>query len=797
MTWINQATVDLAGLPLTFGVPLAQGQLFAPTAGEVNFGDAVAPAQVRIQVAWPDGSARWALVDTLAPQIAPAASLHDNVRLTAAPALNVAVLHVIDGVDDLQTGSVQITSTHLRVRVRAGDLAAAWQVEQVDDAGRWRFLPVNLACTLQLGNGLGLQSTRVENVRLAETGPLHSVIHCTIPHTDDAGVAHLRSNLHLHIFAGQRFMKLVHRLEVISPDLPPAISGGILSPDSPVAAAVLGSQGEESTLLRLHTFTLHIGWPDVETLQYGDESVAISKESWRVCQTHDLGFQRWTEGKIVEGNGQLSGHVRLQSPVGALDVGVRNFWQLYPKGLAVHCNGIDVEVLPTLPATPMPGDGDAEHRLYFWLRDGCYLLKAGMALTSEIMLAFDIEAEEAARTYQWLQTPMLARPAIDYVNNTRAVNPIAPKSGSRLPLYEELADQAIQSFHDDRAAVRVDGHLNFGDRYGESSWSWGNNEYDPAFCGYLEFLRGGDPRWAAWAAESARHLADVDTVNFSSDDTQVGAQAMHIPGHLGGYLPPYFRSKMAGTKTIPSHTWVEGAALHYLLTGDESVHKSLDRTRRWLTQDSWFDQYEFANCREAGWHLIHLCMLATALQDARALLGAMLVVERVLERQEPGGGWERNLTESHCGCGYPRCRGEAGFMVGVLLSGLQRYYFITGDPRVAQAIVGGARWLIRRTYDPASGYFRYTSCAERTLGGDYSFTQYILEGLANAYAISGDAEIGKYVQHGLETIGRFPQGLQHAGLGKAMSLQMRYVPSLLAALDRQPTAANVVGVDYP
>jgi hypothetical protein len=415
-----------------------------------------------------------------------------------------------------------------------------------------------------------------------------------------------------------------------------------------------------------------------------------------------------------------------------------------------------------------------------------------MALTNEILLAFNLEPQEAARAYQWLQTPLLARPAIDYVNSTRALNPIAPKAGSRLPRYEQLAGQAIQSFHDDRAAVRAYGQLNFGDWYGESSWSWGNNEYDPAFCGYLEFLRGGDPRWAAWAAESARHLADVDTVNFSTDDGQVGAQAMHIPGHLGGYLPSYFRSKMDGTKTIPSHTWVEGAALHYLLTGDETVRESLDRTRRWLTLDSWFDHYEFANCREAGWHLIHLCMLATALQDPRAMLGATLLVERVLERQEPSGGWERNLTESHCGCGYPRCRGEAGFMVGVLLSGLQRYYFNTGDPRVAQAIGGGARWLIRRTYDSTSGYFRYTSCAQRTLGGDYSYTQYILEGLANAYAISGDADIGEYLQQGLETIGRFPQGLQHAGLGKAMSLQMRYVPSLLAALERQPATKRVV-----
>ena len=46
-----------------------------------------------------------------------------------------------------------------------------------------------------------------------------------------------------------------------------------------------------------------------------------------------------------------------------------------------------------------------------------------------------------------------------------------------------------------------------------------------------------------------------------------------------------------------------------------------------------------------------------------------------------------------------RCQGEAGFMVGVLLSGLKRYYLLTQNDAVAEAIVGGARWLIDKTFD--------------------------------------------------------------------------------------------------
>ena len=125
-------------------------------------------------------------------------------------------------------------------------------------------------------------------------------------------------------------------------------------------------------------------------------------------------------------------------------------------------------------------------------------------------------------------------------------------------------------------------------------------------------------------------------------------------------------------------------------------------------------------------------------------------------------------------------------MVGVLLSGLKRYHHLTGEAAVAEAIIGGARWLIRETFDEACGHFRYTSCPNRSLGGNYQCTQWVLEGLAAAWELSGDREIGRYLKQGLPTIGMFPERVYHLGMGKAMSQQMRYVPTILAALTIRP-----------
>lgn len=701
----SPAAADLSGLPLTFGLPFARGSATQLDACYLRAGDEKLPASARIQTRWDDGSAQWALIETRVPMDGSNAALHSNSERCAEADSSGHGLNLRD--------------------LRLAD---------------WRFCAA-------LGDGTMLQASAPQPIQRDEHGATF-----VIEHRDARGVAQLRSKLWLRFFAGQRFVRLTHRLSVLAPEHADLTDGA-------------------DSLLSLREFSLRIPFAGQRVQQAGRQWSLAG--GWQLRHDHD----QWHEicGEVRDG--RVAGHVRVDGESGSLGIGIRHFWQTYPKALTVDAQGIDICLFPKRAGRELPGDDDAWHRLYFWLDEVGYKLKAGLALTSDILLDF----EGDTRVLDWLEAPPLARPTTDYLNSTRALPPIGARHDSPSPSYESLTDRALQSFVDDREEHRAYGQLNFGDWYGESGWSWGNNEYDSAYCGYSEFLRGGDAGWAVWAGQAARHLADVDTVNSSSDATRIGGQAMHIPGHLGGYLPPFFRSKMRGTNLIPSHTWVEGPLLHWLLTGDEAAGESLGKTRDWLLQARFFDAYDFTNAREAGWHLIHLCALAW-LDDPAALNAASILVARVLERQAPGGGWVRMLTDSHCGCGYPRCRGEAGFMVGVLLSGLMRYYRHTSDPAVADAIVGGARWLIANTYDHDSGYFRYTSCKNRTLGGKFQCTQWVLEGLSAAWTISGDAEIGGYLQRGLNVIGRFPVGIGHSGMGKAMAQQMRYVPSILASL---------------
>ena len=297
----------------------------------------------------------------------------------------------------------------------------------------------------------------------------------------------------------------------------------------------------------------------------------------------------------------------------------------------------------------------------------------------------------------WFQGHLAVRPDFDYLGSTGVLEPLAAKDNSPHPPYERMVDRALAEWLEHRSSRHEVGFMNYGDTFKgspEAGGFWENNEYDSPWCHLVEFLRGGDPRWLPLGCEAARHMLDIDTCNHSRDPAQVGAQVMHMAGHVGGYLPPFFRNKMAGSATFPSHMWVQGPALHFLLTGDPFAREVLEHTARWMTGNlRWFS---LDNARECGWQLTHLCALDRLGDDPRYLNAAAIIVEHVLAAQSPGGGWRRVLTASHGGRGLPRPLGEAGFMVGVLLSALRRYHDLTGDPRVAgrdcgrSALAGGA-----------------------------------------------------------------------------------------------------------
>jgi len=763
---------DPVGMPLTFGIPVAEGKATAPRRCVLRCGGQESPAQTRVHARWPDGSARWVLVDVPCPT-----ALGESQRAEAELLLDSQAESGIPGLSwQVEEDRILVEGKQLRVTVsREGPLPT--RIDRRTEKGDWQtvFGEGSACLVAKLGNGMELANGPIEGLVLEEAGSERAVIRYELPLVDDRGVAHFRSTIRLHVYARMPFVRLVHRLVVTSPVLGEAFWSDNLDHVTPelehVRSAVVGAQGEATSLLDVESLELILPWR-------GDGDGMRR----HIVHEHDRAHRVKWGTEVRQQEGHWPGTLTLASAQSNFALCVKNFWQTYPKGVRYDGDGVAVEILPKLSGRELPDYDELWHKLYFWYDSETvrYKLKVGMAFTTEMLIGFPEQEADAKAWQEWLERPVVVRPEVNYLNATNALLPIAPKEGSPHPGYEAMMDGALEEWVQQRDERHEYGFMNFGDTYSPPEYFWSNNEYDSAFFHYMEFLRGGDPRWHLLGNQAARHLIDIDTCNYSRKAGQIGRQYMHTPAHAGGFLPPFFRSKSSGSKSIPSHSWVEGLVLHYLLTGEETVRSEIRQTGLWLMRDLRY--YSFGNMRECGWHLIHLCGLARLADDPRPLNAAAIIVEKVLEKRSPGGGWDHPLAEAHCHCEPPRCHGEAGFMVGVLLTGLRRFYELTHDMRVPGAIVGGAQWLIDKTYVPEAGQFRYTSCPNRA--GPAGASTLVVEALAEAYMFAQDPRLAEALQHGLVWVASSDQ----PRYSKSLSNRARCIPTMLYILKGFPVS---------
>lgn len=443
------------------------------------------------------------------------------------------------------------------------------------------------------------------------------------------------------------------------------------------------------------------------------------------------------------------GGKRFSGAVGP--VFLRDFWQNYPKDLEQGPEGTSLWLMPLLTpneydwAKETPFD---ESKLFYWFDPkgaggevGGYKLRQGMSKTHEVWIGLDGSKPP-------LDRPLFAVAPPAWYAESGAFGEITIADATRPVVrdYDKNVTDTFTAYLANREKNREFGFLNFGDWWGERLVNWGNTEYDTQHALFLQFARSGDLRFLRAGEEAEMHNRDVDTVHEHSNASRIGSVYMHCIGHVGDYyakspLPDPNQGILGGGFTV-THTWCEGHMDHYFLTGDrrslETGRKIADHYASYGLMD-----YDFTNAREAGWHLILTMAVYRATGDPFYLNAARIITERVLERQTPepifnthGGGWRRMLIPGHCTCLQPHY-GNAGFMVGVLLTGLKLVHLETRDPRVAESIIHGAHFLIDDMWEEDVGGFRSTSCPKSSKGPFSNFMMF--DGIGYAYHLSQQA----------------------------------------------------------
>lgn len=764
---------DMTGLagprPVTGGVPLAAG--VAPKGSRFVLTDERGervPCQTSVLARWKDKSARWVLLDF---QAAPPPGGTARFTLGCAdhgPAPQLPVKPVVDAQGIIQIGAMRLgpaTDTVLNVNDRL-DV----KFTLLDEEGR--------RC-----RGV------VESRSFEASGPIRGTLLVKGTFRRPDGSRLLGFRLRASVFAGlsRVFLEphllvdadagVVHRIRGLSLDI---------APRTPPQGFKLGGASAESS------------GASVRLLQVDDETCRF-------------------EG--VEGTAKKApGWAELTDGTGSVAVAVRDFWQQWPKSLEGDAQGLKIGLFPTF------SEGTFEHMepwyKHQYLFDGeCYRLRMGQSRRWRIWLDMEGGGNSLARS---ANAPLV--PAADPGQAIAAGvwGPIAPAGGPEMEAYDRWAENLfVNGYLNSIKTQRDYGAMNWGDWWGERGCNWGNHEYDTPKHVLVQFARTGDPRYFYVGDTAARHTSEVDVIQFVNADLtdyfhktvgrnsaypiRPGMVHEHCVGHVSGFYPvdrirELYVSLGIGKTKNPylcldpynlGHIWTQGMVYDYFLTGDPWMKETVEKIGANLAQLVEDRKFRFKggshSGRVNGWTMLAIAGAYELNFDDRYLKAMKLLADDALSEQDPEtGGWRYKLPWGHCYCDDKHW-GEAAFIGAVRLNGLGKYYELTGDPRIPEAVRRGVTHMNRDTWEEEHSGWRYTSCP-KSASGPGRQTGVIVMALVNSITMTGDAEQLRILRKAWEAKfkGLLVAPTSRPGLGKSYSTIMYGCPEAMHLFVNDP-----------
>jgi hypothetical protein len=754
-----------APFPVTSGIPFPEGALGSEVG--LRLLDAVGretPLQTSVLARWPGDTVKWALIDFQAKP-------GEEYRLEYGSAVRrrtpASPLRIHESPE-----KVEITTGPLRFAIAkrtSGFLESVWLDADRDGVFRdaERILAPSAPAEFVLRDEQGQPFRTLgppDQVVVEEQGPVRASVLVRGRHRNANGDSLFGYVLRLDAYAGQSFLRVRYTFE------------------NDHGAA-------EFTRIRQLTLQLPLGEGRTAWSLEGRRG-GPAAEIARLRQDTDDKYAFQADGGQPETGRRANGWAEWSNRRHRVALAARDFWQNYPKELAVTPRGIEFGLCPELAASSYAearGTVD-EHRLYFYLRHGRYDIRQGMSKTHEFWLDFRPASEPATSPLETQRAPLLAIASPAWYVGSRAFGEMpAPGAPGLAARYDAAIARAVDDYLEDRERDRAYGMLNFGDWWGERGINWGNSEYDMANAMLLQFARTGDLRSFRIAEEAEWHHRDVDTIQGHRDASRVGGAYHHAIGHTGGYWaqsPVPNQGIAVGILTV-DHVFVDGHLNYYYLTGDR---RSLETSRKVADRYGIYETraYDFADARIAGWHLVLTTAVYQATRDPVHLNAARLIVERALERQEADGGWNRLHICSHPN--EPEHRGELGYMQGVMLAGLRRYFTLTGDERAAQAIERGTEFLLNHLWVPEAGRFKYSSCPRTgALEAADALNFLLLDGMVFAHRRSGGDRLKAVLRQAtvrllenMESFGGEAGQPARRGFGKILAMYACLAPYPLA-----------------
>lgn len=765
------------GWPVTSGVPFARGSLKDARAVALFSSDGKeVPLQTEVLARWPDGSVRWLLLDF---QVDLAAGERKELLLSYGKGIKRRLVRDpvrVHGRDDQTT--INTGPLRLELRSRGFDLLNSVWVdvngdgrvtsdERVSGPERSGIIVVDSASREYLAAAAPAEIT------VEQAGPVRACVRVAGRHA--SGDGHMfRYVVRIHAFRGQPFVRFFYTFVNDHQDSLMAKIKALdlifrLAPEAGSARYVLlDRKPTEGGLFQL----------DESHYEFGGKLAGKRAAGWAAV------------------GGKKAG----------LALGLREFWQNWPKGITVAPGVLTMGICPKFRKDLYSGKPlEEENKLYYHLRDGFHTFKIGVARTHELWATFfpgSPDVQRLSRFFQAAEDPLVATCQPAYVSATKAAGEFPPADANRYCNYDAWVSRALKAHLKRREEVREYGMLNYGDWYGERRVNWGNLEYDLAHGLFLQYLRTGDRRFFLRGEQAARHHIDVDVVHATNrhlknpwgPPPQVGEIWLHCLNHTGGY---YYdaplrvsRTYQMGHSTNFGHVWVTGDLDYYYITGDRrSLNVSIQMADAMVRH---MPTSYGTHIRALGWPMILVLAAYEATGDKKYLEAATKNWQVLKKNIDWEKGWVVRLASDHClhppgstreerNTTYrdQRCRGNVPFMEGLTLCALARYHRITGDPEVLKATTVGIDQMIRECWQEDVKTFRYTACPLSSKK-PYGLFMLSVEAMAYEAALTGNREHLRILRQGFRAAIPKDDGYH---VGKSLGQMTFFAPHSLAALE--------------
>jgi len=563
LTLTEDAGVARVAAPVTIGVPLPKGWLRAGESAHLEGSSGALPTQQRVLGQWPDGSARWLLLDFQA-DLEGRQRREFELQRGAGPASSRKVSVQARGDDvEIDTGAVRLlvgrgSGGFFRVLSLAGKGVQAEPVRgEMTSGGRaWSAEPP-------------------AEMVVEERGPLRVAVTLRGRYGNGFGY-----DVRLEAYAGLGRVRVLHTF-------------------------VNGLSAATTSLERIR---LHLPAPgEGKAAQWS--ALAVGGE--------DLGGELGKGARVTQVDahtlaaaggprpGRLSGWFELRGPAFRMGVDAPFFWQEFPQAMEASASGLTYDLWADV-AGPAP-------------------VGVGAAKTHELLLVYGGGAERglgpgrgvtAAPNPAWVAASGALWNAVDPGREQRFVAEVAAAfSRYTLSVDSEGWDEAGACAPGGREVRRKGfyGMLNWGDwnfrGYHDTTKdcdAWGNQEYDLTQVLALLFAADGRADVREFLTASARHYAEVDRIHHQPDHPEwVG---MNHPKN-----PQHFTFEFGGVDL--GHTWLEGLFTYHFLTGEPRARAAAVGIADYLVRR--LGRGIKGNPRQFGWPALALAAAYEATGEAR------------------------------------------------------------------------------------------------------------------------------------------------------------------------------------